>query len=96
MSPKLLGRIKLLEAMTASARSRLPPDVARHCWVGGFEENAVTLITDDSAYGIHLRWHQKEILKQLREEFSHKTGKRWRKIRVHVSREPIATDSKTV
>lgn len=78
--------------MTVGARSRLPPSIARHCWVGGFDENTVTLITDDSVYGIHLRWHQKEILKQLHEEFARATGGRWRKVRVCVSREPIETD----
>ena len=89
----MLKRVKLLEAMTASARSRLPSDIAPHCWVGGFDEHIVVIITDDPAYSIHLRWHQKEILKQLYEEFARQTNKRWRKIHVRVSREPIRVDN---
>lgn len=85
MDAKISARVELLREMTASARSRLPSDVAPHCWIGSFDENRLVVVTDDPSWCIHLRCHQKEVLKQLREEF----GRHWHKIQVRVSREPI-------
>jgi len=86
ISPTLVHRVAVLEAMNASARSRLPTEIAAHCWVGGYEKNHIVLVTDYPHYALYIRWHQREILKQLREEFAAELPKGIRGVRVKVSR----------
>ena len=88
--PALEQRARLLAAMTASARSRLAPQLARHCWVGGFCDQHVTLITDQPHLALHLRHHQREIVKQLNEEFSRRLHRSFTRIKVKVANEPLA------
>lgn len=86
LDPALLERARLLERMTASARSRLPPHLAEHCWVGTYENASLTLITDNAAFTTPIRYQQQEIIKQLNEEFGAALGCRFRKATVRVSR----------
>lgn len=88
--PRLGARARLLAEMTASARSRLAPNLARHCWVGGFCERQVTLVTDQPHLAMHLRHHQREIIKQLNEEFSRRLHRSFARIKVKVASEPLA------
>ena len=85
----LLKRARLLERMTASARSRLPRHLAEHCWVGAYDEASLTLITDSAAFTTPIHYQQQEIVKQLNEEFGAELGCRFRKAAVRVSRFPI-------
>lgn len=86
ISPNLLDKAELLEAMSVSARSRLPQEIAAHCWVGGYEKDHVVLITDYPHYAIYMRCHQREILKQLKEEFNADLPASIRKVRIRVSK----------
>ena len=86
INPSLVSKAELLEAMSVSARSRLPKEIAAHCWIGGFENNHVVLITDYPHHAIYIRCHQREILKQLKEEFKTYLPESIRKIRIKVSR----------
>ena len=86
INPTLMHKVELLEAMSAGARSRLPQEIAAHCWVGGYENDHIVLVTDYPHYAIYIRCHQREILKQLKEEFSNHLPKSIRKVRIRVSR----------
>ncbi len=86
----LLKRARLLERMTASARSRLPRHLAGHCWVGSYDVSSLTLITDNAAFTTPIHYQQQEIVKQLNEEFGTELGCRFRKATVRVSRFPIS------
>ena len=86
LNPQLDKQLRLLDKMTKSARSRLPQAVAAHCWVGGYEKDYLSLVTDHPNYTIYLRCHQREILKQLKEEFPDQLQANIRKVRVRVSR----------
>ena len=90
MHPELGARARLLGEMTASARSRLAPRLARHCWIGGFDARDVTLITDQPHFAMHLRHHQREIIKQLNEEFSRRLHRNFTRIIVKVASQPLA------
>ena len=82
----LVHKAELLKAMSASARSRLPKEIAPHCWVGGYEKDHIILLTDYPQYAIYMRCHQREILKQLKEEFKTYLPGSIRKVRIKVSR----------
>ena len=82
----LIQQAELFAAMSASARSRLPQNIASHCWVGGYEKNYLVLVTDYPHYAIYIRCHQREILKQIKEEFSGHLPENIKKIRIRVSR----------
>ena len=86
ISPALDKKAQLLDMMSASARSRLPKEMASHCWVGGYEKDHIILVTDYPHYAIYMRCHQREILKQLKEEFSAYLPTGIRKVRIRVSR----------
>ncbi len=88
--PGLGERARLLAEMTASARSRLSPRLAHHCWISGFGERRVTLVTDQPHLAMHLRHHQREIIKQLNEEFGRRLHQNFTAIKVKVAREPLA------
>lgn len=90
----LLERARLLERMTASARSRLPRYLADHCWVGAYDAASLTLITDKAAFTTPIHYQQREIIKQLNEEFGTALGCRFRKATVRVSRFPIPSAPK--
>lgn len=75
--------------MTASARSRLAPNLAPHCWISGFDGQCVTLVTDNPCLTVHLRHQQREIVKQLNEEFAGRLHQNFTRIRVRVSSQPI-------
>ena len=86
MNPGLARKAELLEAMSISARSRLPQEIASHCWVGGYEKDHIILVTDYPHYAIYMRCHQREILKQLKEEFNAYLPAGVRRVRIRVSR----------
>lgn len=86
INPQLSKQVKLLDKMTKSARSRLPKKIAPHCWVSGYEKDYVSLVTDYPGYVVYLRCHQREILKQLKEEFPNFLKSEVRKVRIRVSR----------
>lgn len=86
ISSTLVRKAELLEAMSASARSRLPKGIASHCWVGGYEKDHIVLVTDYPHYAIYMRCHQREILKQLKEEFDVYLPSGIRKVRIKVAR----------
>lgn len=86
---ELLKRARLLERMTASARSRLPRHLAEHCWVGACDGTRLTLITDNAAFTTPIHYQQQEIVKQLNEEFAAELGCRLKKAAVRVSRFPM-------
>jgi len=86
INPDLLGKAELLAAMSASVHSRLPQEIAAHCWIGGYEKDHIVLITDYPHHAIYMRCHQREILTQLKEEFSTDLPPSIRKVRIKVSR----------
>ncbi len=90
----LRRRARLLERMTASARSRLPRHHAEHCWVGNYAGTCITLITDDAVFATPIHYQQQEIIKQLNEEFGEETGCRFKKATVRVSRFAIPCTGK--
>lgn len=85
----LRQRARLLERMTAAARSRLPQHLAAHCWVGEYDGTRLTLVTDDAAFTTPIYYQQREIVKQLNEEFSAELPRPLKKAVVRVSRFPI-------
>jgi len=89
LHPELHRRARLLAEMTASARSRLAPNLAPHCWISNFDGPCVTLVTDEPCLAIHLRHQQREIIKQLNEEFALRLHQNFTRIRVRVSSQPI-------
>jgi len=82
--------------MTASARSRLAPHLAPHCWISNFDGQCVTLVTDEPCLALHLRHQQREIVKQLNEEFARRLHQSFTRIRVRVSSQPIGETGKPV
>ena len=86
INPSLARKAQLLEIMSESARTRLPREIAPHCWVGGFEKDHIVLVTDYPHYATYIRCHQREILKQLKEEFRTDLPESVRKVRIRVSR----------
>ena len=82
----LIQKAELFAEMNSSIRSRLPKEIASHCWIGGYEKNYIILVTDYPHYAIYIRCHQREILKQLQEEFNGHLPENIKKIRVKVSR----------
>ncbi len=86
INPSLARKAQLLEIMSESARTRLPREIASHCWVGGFEKDHIVLVTDYPHYVTYIRCHQREILKQLKEEFRTHVPENIRKVRIRVSR----------
>ena len=90
----LLQHAQLLERMTVSVRSRLPQHLAKHCWVGGYDETRITLITDDATFTTPIYYQQHEIVKQLNEEFAADLGCRFKKAIVRVSHFPIPAATK--
>ena len=91
LSSENFQKLKLLQKLTASGRSRLPDDIAIHFWVANFDENTLNIITDDASYVTYLRAHQGEIIKQLNEEFTYETAFHWRRINIRVSREKLTS-----
>ena len=86
INPSLTRKAQLLKMMSESARTRLPREIASHCWVGGFEKDHIVLVTDYPHYAIYIRCHQREILKQLKEEFRTHLPESVRKVRIRISR----------
>ena len=86
ITPSLTRKARLLEIMSESARTRLPKEIASHCWVGGFEKDHIVLVTDYPHYVTYLRCHQREILKQLKEEFRTYVPENVRRVRIRISR----------
>ena len=85
LNPALIQKAELLEAMSASASSRLPAEMAGHLWVGGYEAGYLALYTDLPHYAIYIRAHQREILKQIKEEFKDQLPKNIKMVRIRVT-----------
>ena len=88
---ELLRKAQLLERMTASVRSRLPRNLAEHCWVGGYDSTYLNIITDKAVFRTPIYYQQVEILKQLNEEFGATLKCRFKKVKVQAMREPMPT-----
>lgn len=86
---RLQSRTRLFEDMTAGVRRRLPPELRAHCWVCGFDNGCIKVMTDVQAFATPVHYLQREILKQLNAEFAARLGRRVGKLRVSVGRSPV-------
>ena len=59
----IIKQARLLDEMTASLRSLLPPDIAPHCWVAGYRHSILSIVTDSSSWVLAVRYQQHEIFK---------------------------------
>ena len=69
LDSRLIKSARLLEALTQSARTRLAPTVAEHCWVSAIRGKTLIVVTDSSSWAVPIRYQQHELLKQLNEQF---------------------------
>ena len=69
-----LARAELLARMTECLRQSLPPEIAEHCRLGDY--------TDNAAFATLIHYRQRHILKKLNERFSQELGCCFKKARV--------------
>lgn len=75
---------RLLHSMTVGVRAALPAELAPHCTIDGYDDRRVVLLVDNSSYATLIYFHQQEILKKLNEEFTERTGCRFKEARLIV------------
>lgn len=81
---KLIRRARELSDMSECVRRYLPPPLNSCCWVGGFRNGTLELVTDNGAAAELIRCHGRQVLKQFNTEFGARTG-RLRKVSVSVA-----------
>ena len=88
----LRERAALLEQMTHSARQSLPPSLAEHCWVTGYNHDVVDLITDETAFANSIQYRQKALVAQLNKDFSKRLDTSFRKANIRSARSQLFID----
>ena len=81
---KLIQRSRLLQTLTHSARSRISPAVAEHCWVAGIHDNVLVVLTDSSSWAVAIRYQQHEILKLINSEYRMELEQTLKRLKIKV------------
>ncbi len=84
VNSKLIQRSQLLQTLTQSARSRVSPMVAKHCWVAGIHSDVLVVLTDSSSWAVSIRYQQHEILKLLNSEFHMELEQTLKRLKIKV------------
>lgn len=63
----LVTRTRQLRALTDKLRSLLDPALAKHCYMGGIEEEKLTILVDSAAWASKFRFYSQTLLPALNE-----------------------------
>lgn len=91
LNPNIQNHISLSERLTDKARQILPPQLAKHCWVSGYENETLRLVTDQGAFSTIIAFHQEKLLDCINQEFGGELAVRLRKVSVRVAYFPVTT-----
>lgn len=81
----LLKHAHFLQTVTLSIRTRFSNTAAKHCWVGGINDETLVIVTDSANWVIPIRYQQHELLKQLNCEFRNELHQQLKRIKIKVS-----------
>ena len=82
---RLVRQARALDDITTCVCRHLPPPLDKHCWVGGYSDTTLFLVTDNGSAVTLIQCHGNQILKQVNAEFGARTG-HLRKVSVRVMR----------
>ncbi len=81
----LLRRLRLLEALTGAIRPLLPGAGAQHCWVVDVRGRTLVVLTDSASWAVSIRYQQRELLKQLNDQFRLELGGTLERVKIRVA-----------
>jgi hypothetical protein len=93
---RLLKRLRLLEALTCAIRPLLPAAGAEHCWVVDVREGTLLVLTDSANWAVSVRYQQRELLKQLNDQFHPELASPLQRVKIRVSHRSDRLDSRPV
>jgi hypothetical protein len=90
---RLLKRLRLLEALTCAIRPLLPAAGAEHCWVVDVRERTLVVLTDSANWAVSIRYQQRELLKQVNDQFRLELACALERVKIRVSHRSDRLDS---
>lgn len=81
-----------MEALTAAIRPLLPAAGAEHCWVVDVRNRTLVVLTDSASWAVSIRYQQRELLKQLNDQFRPELAGRLERIKIRVSHRSDSPD----
>lgn len=93
VSEGIQKKVKMLYGLTLSIRTRLPVELASHCWVASIENRTLVIIIDSPELASLIRFQQREILKQLNQELGLTVKENLHQIKIKIG--TVASDIKS-
>ena len=84
LNDKTIQRARLLEQMGQCLRRHLPAPLNERCWVSGYNDDTLFLVTDTGSCATMIYCHHHQLLKQFNVEFR-RNASALRKVRVRAA-----------